>query len=322
MASRSDSKNTRRARAAQSKPNRRTAAKEAAPDPVFAAIEAHAKAWAAFEAVVSQEQALEDKLRPIEQRLGVDITTHRPSFDLGAGIRVEDEAGLSQFYVDLRKRWPGPGTIFSKSAWARACAKSHRGSLKRLHTARRKLKRLQDKHGWTAHERRYNAANMATYTTLEKLVRATPTTFAGLVTMAEWGSKNHEEHLEGQRWNAAELCFDTISALRSVSGKGRPVAKKRNAPKGAIEAVDGLSRRLVQARAILLAISNADLSEDEMANALWGVRDLLEQADAALSDAFAEFRKEVAKARLEGPEPKPDPLRGFRLVHDISKGDS
>ena len=58
-----------------------------------------------------------------------------------------------------------------------------------------------------------------------------------------------------------------------------------------------------------------------MNNLLWGICEQLDDAETALS-ACAEFYKEVDKARAEGPrlEPKPDPLRGFKLVHNVTKG--
>jgi len=49
-----------------------------------------------------------------------------------------------------------------------------------------------------------------------------PTTLAGLVTLAEWASKNYDDHLEGQRWNAAELCFDSLARAAKRLGRGRP----------------------------------------------------------------------------------------------------
>jgi hypothetical protein len=213
------------------------AAKASAPviDPTLAAIAAYEKSWAAFDTVVGEEAKLETKLHPIEQRLGVDITTHRPSFDVGVdrwtheafgGVftgRVESEAEIKAHFAKLRKKGPPPiNAGMSKRAWARYCANELRAATKRLRKAQRELKRLQDKYGWTDFERRYDATNEAANVALEKLIRTMPTTLAGLVTLAEWASKNYDDHLEGQRWNAAELCFDSLARAAKRLGRGRP----------------------------------------------------------------------------------------------------
>ena len=192
-------------------------------DPTTAAIATFEKAWAAFETLVGEEQRLETKLRPIEAKLGVDISTHRPSYDIGIPYaRFETDGDVRKYFAKQRK--DGPPLSFapiSKTAWTKQCARQQKDASKRLRKRQRDLKRLQDKHGWTNFERRYDAASLATGTALEKLVRTTPTTFEGLATLSAWASDNYEEHLEGTRWNATELLFDTItrSAKRLAGGR-------------------------------------------------------------------------------------------------------
>jgi len=61
------------------------------------------------------------------------------------------------------------------------------------------------------------------------------------------------------------------------------------------------------------------MSEAEIDNLLWGVEGWLDEAEMAVSAATEEWRKEYSRLKGTAPPPKPDPLRGFRLVHDTSK---
>jgi len=199
------------------------AAKASAPviDPTLAAIAAYEKSWAAFGDVVSEEAGLETKLAKFEKSIP-GLTLHRPTFDIGipyASFTGEDE--LNTYFAKQRKAGPPLSLApISKAAWTKQCVRQQKAALKRLRKARRDLKRQQDKHGWTAHERRYDAANDATEVALEKLVRTVPTTFAGIASLAAWASDNFEEHLANSRWNPGELCFDALArAAKRLDGR-------------------------------------------------------------------------------------------------------
>jgi hypothetical protein len=199
------------------------AAKASSPviDPTLAAIAAYEKSWAAFGDVVSEEAGLETKLAKFEKSIP-GLTLHRPTFDIGipyASFTGEDE--LNTYFAKQRKAGPPLSLApISKAAWTKQCVRQQKAALKRLRKARRDLKRQQDKHGWTAHERRYDAANDATEVALEKLVRTVPTTFAGIASLAAWASDNFEEHLANSRWNPGELCFDALArAAKRLDGR-------------------------------------------------------------------------------------------------------
>ena len=192
-------------------------------DPIFAAMAACERAWAAFETIAGEEDKIDARLRPIEKRLGVDITTRRPMFEAGIGSqRFEHEGEIRQFFDNERRRGPPPIAI-TKAQWRAGCLKAQAKALSRFRKAQRDVKRLQDKHGWTDFENRYEAACKATDVAMLKVARTIPTTHAGLAALAEWASKHYEDHFENRRsTEPTPLLFVAIARAAERLGRRRP----------------------------------------------------------------------------------------------------
>lgn len=182
-------------------------------DPIYAAIAAYERAEAAFSAVAGEEDGLNAKLRPIEERHGgVDFTTHfQPAVKCGIGNAVfTSEAEVKRFFAGEIKNGRPPVSI-TKAQWRAGNLKGQAKALASFRKAQRDVKRLQDKHGWTDFLRRYEETLEASEAALLKAVRTAPTTHAGLGALAQWASKHCEDRLQGTRWNATELLFGTIA---------------------------------------------------------------------------------------------------------------
>lgn len=199
---------------------RKASAPIVAVDPIHAAISAWAKAYAAFEAVVADEEILEDKIRPIEKRLGVHITTVRPSFDIGVSMpgalgftttHVEDASAIRKHFTNKRRSDEGRPGYVTKSQWRKICAAEERKALKRLRRGQRELSQLQKKHGWKAHQDRYDAVGDVEQTALRKLARTVPTTAEGVAALAAWAAEHYHNDLAGTRWHAPETVYRTIA---------------------------------------------------------------------------------------------------------------
>lgn len=189
-------------------------------DPIFAAMAACERAWAAFEVIAGEEDKIVARLSPIEKRLGVDITTRRPTFEVGIG-KVEHEDQIRQFFANERKKGP-PAVAITKAQWDASCRKQQAKALSRFRKAQRELRRLQDKHGWTAFENRYEAACNATDDAMLKVARTIPTTHAGLAALAEWASKHYEDHFENRSTEPTPLLLVGIARAAKRLGGGRP----------------------------------------------------------------------------------------------------
>lgn len=81
----------------------------------------------------------------------------------------------------------------------------------------RRVKRLQDKNGWTAMQARYDAANDVLNASLTAVERTKPTTAAGISALAAYAAEICDDQLEGDREDRAKSFWPQLRKRHSGS---------------------------------------------------------------------------------------------------------
>jgi hypothetical protein len=170
------------------------------PDPIFAAIEAHKRAWAEFEKAVAAESKFE----------GHPMNRH-PKIDIGSGYVMQFPADIDNaitgVFNDARSRF---GSRYAKRLQP-ALRKLKKSLRNDLEADSRALHRAQEKAGIAAAKRRWWDTNGAHEKATAVLWQTTPTTPEGVAALAAYSAEVWHDQLEGDRTDAVEKVLANIA---------------------------------------------------------------------------------------------------------------
>lgn len=210
MGSRSALKNTARARAAKA-PGANTPSK---PDPIFARIEAHRAAEAAFNRAIDVENAVEAR---VEKQLRSCLRFDDAFIHVGAQLRrITTDKDLRELQAGLLQDFIGRFSFNGKVRHAALIKKAVAGNVTRLRheltKARARVERVRERSGWNKAHDEWQRACDASRTALEKLITTQPTTPEGLAAFIDYlNEAANRDQLDGLDHDWLANVFTTIA---------------------------------------------------------------------------------------------------------------
>jgi hypothetical protein len=194
-------------------------------DPIFAAIEAHKAARAAFDRAFDLEKKFEES--PL-RRL--------PQVEVGAKYFVSWDSEIEELVRNAFRDM--------KSRFGKAFAAPLAGPLENVGKAisaalkadGRALKRAQDGAGWTKAKEQWESAKSAERFALLKLCETKPTTLDGLAALSDYFAELYTDQIEGGGNGESEIIFRAIGeAAKAMQAKSGLTSLPQNALGGSCE---------------------------------------------------------------------------------------